>query len=83
MKRGQQLTYDTNTNTAHGLKSMIPNFWENPKLGGIMDFSTVMIPVLNSPRAENHDTKFPAEYPKGCVMNFSKNSFCSGCQKLV
>ena len=34
------------------------HFWENPLLGGILDFPTVTIPVLNGPRAENHDTNF-------------------------
>ena len=46
---------------ALGLKTMIQisgRIQLQPQLGGITDFSTVMIPVLNGPRAENHDTNF-------------------------
>ena len=52
----------------------------------IMDFSTVMIPVLNGPRAENHDTNFrenPCPPQLGSIMDFSQNAFRSGCLKLV
>ena len=39
----------------------------------IMDFSLTMIPVLNGPRAENHDTNFrenPALAPTGRYHGF-------------
>ena len=52
----------------------------------IMDFSLTMIPVLNGPRAENHDTNFrenPCPPQLGGIMDFSQNAFRSGCLKLV
>ena len=36
-----------------------------------MDFSTVMIPVLNGPRAENHDTNFRENSELCGIMDFS------------
>ena len=39
-----------------------------------MDFSLTMIPVLNGPRAENHDTNFrenPCPPQLGGIMDFS------------
>ena len=74
---------------ALGLKTMIQisgRIQLQPQLGGIMDFSTVMIPVLNGPRAENHDTNFrenPCPPQLGGIMDFSQNAFRSGCLKLV
>ena len=65
---------------ALGLKTMIQisgRIQLQPQLGGIMDFSTVMIPVLDDPRAENHDTNFrenQAPAPTGRYHGFQSNS---------